>query len=53
MPNFKKKAWTQPRIRQFTDASEVWDYSKSRGSPEELARLRALLTVRRYTVDPA
>lgn len=43
MTNPRKKVWTQPRVRQFKDSGEAWEYFKSRGSEEELSRLQAML----------
>jgi hypothetical protein len=43
VPKSKKKVWTHPRIRQFKDGGEALEYFKSRGSEQELGRLRAML----------
>ena len=43
MPDKNNKPWTRPQITSFTDAEEVREHYKVRGSPEERARLEALL----------
>ena len=43
VPDSNKKKWTIPEISTFADTEEVWDRYKNRGTPEERAKLRALL----------
>jgi hypothetical protein len=38
-----KKTWSLPDIDLFDDPDEVWDLYKSRGTPEQRARLKAML----------
>jgi hypothetical protein len=39
----KKKDWTPPRVHRFGSAEEVWEHYRSRCTPDERARLEALL----------
>ena len=43
MPDKNKKTWTVPQITCFTEVEEAREHYKGRGSPEERARLEALL----------
>lgn len=40
-----KQEWTAPEISTFSDPDQVWEKYKDRGTPEERARLRAMLDV--------
>ena len=40
-----KKIWLPPKLTRFGDAEEVWEHYKSKGTPLERARLRALLNL--------
>jgi len=43
VPEKNNKSWTLPQIIRFGDPEKVWEHYKDRGTPEERARLRAML----------
>jgi hypothetical protein len=40
-----KKSWTAPEIRHFDDPDELWEAYKLKGTPEQRAKLKAMLDV--------
>jgi hypothetical protein len=47
-----KKAWSPPKLARLEDPEEVWEHYKVRGTPEERARLRALLDLASPRAEP-
>ena len=43
MRDTEKQKWLAPVVRRFRGADEVWEFYKTRGSPQQRAQLRALL----------
>jgi hypothetical protein len=39
----EKSVWSKPEIDRFHDPDDVWDHFKLKGTPEQRARLRAML----------